>query len=412
MKSDLDRLMKEAEMDALFIIGSAAHNPAMTYFTGLVHVGEAYLLKKRDEEPVLFHMSMEREEAALTGLPTKNLDSYDIEDLFEEAGDDLPKARAIRIRNILEEYDVQGRVALYGKGDLGSFYGIFRHLENLVTNIELVAEEPGTSVLARTRITKDEDEIQRIRKMGEITVNVVNDVAGYLTSHQAKDGVLVNRQGEILTIGEVKRRIHLWIAMRGAENPEGPIFAIGRDAGIPHRAGREDQPVEVGKPIVFDIFPCETGGGYFYDFTRTWCLGYAPEDVLEIYQDVFDVYEEVYKAITPGKPCKKFQILTCELFEDRGHPTRLSNKQTQEGYVHSLAHGIGLAVHEAPAFANTEFNTAILQPGSVITVEPGLYYPDRGMGVRLEDTVWVRPDGALETLVEYPMDLVLKVPGV
>ena len=193
--------------------------------------------------------------------------------------------------------------------------------------------------------------------------------------------------------------------------PEGPIFAIGRDAGIPHSAGGDDQPIEIGKPIVFDIFPCESGGGYFYDFTRTWCLGYASEDVQAVYRDVFDVYEEVYKSITPGKPCKDFQILTCELFEDRGHPTKLSDKKTEKGYVHSLAHGIGLAVHEAPFFANTEFNRTVLQHGSVITIEPGLYYPDRGLGVRLEDTVWIRPDGMLETLVEYPMDLVLKVPG-
>jgi Xaa-Pro aminopeptidase len=412
MKNDIDRLMKEADIDAFFISGSASHNPAMTYFTGLVHVEDAYLLKKREQAPILFHFPMEREEAASTGLDTKNLDDYDINELFKEAGGDLTKAKAIRIQKIFTEFEVQGRVSLYGIGDVGSSYGVFRELNELLMGVELVSEEPMTSVLSLARITKEEEEIQRIRKMGEITVNVVNDVAGYLTSHQAKNGVLVDRQDKVLTIGEVKRRIKLWTAMRGAEMPDGPIFAMGRDAGIPHSTGIDEQPIEVGKPIIFDIFPCESGGGYFYDFTRTWCLGYAPENVEEIYQDVFDVYEEIYNAITPGKPCKDFQILTCELFEDRGHPTKLRDKRTEEGYVHSLAHGIGLAVHEAPFFANNEFNQSILQSGSVITVEPGLYYPDRGMGVRLEDTVWVRPDGVLETLVEYPMDLVLKVPGV
>jgi Xaa-Pro aminopeptidase len=412
MKNDIDHLMKEANIDALFVSGPAAHNPAMTYFTGLVHVSDGYLLKKQGEEPVLFHFPMEREEAALTGLMTKNIDDYDIDELFKEAGNNLTKARAIRIRKILDEFGVQGRVSLYGRGEVGSSFGVFRELEGLLSNVELVAEEQPISVLSLARITKGEDEIQRIRKMGEITVNVVNDVAGYLTSHQAKDGVLVDRQGDVLTIGEVKRRIKLWTAMRGAEMPEGPIFAIGRDAGIPHNSGRDDQPIEIGKTIVFDIFPCESGGGYFYDFTRTWCLGYAPDDVQAVYEDVFDVYEEIYKSITPSKPCKDFQIQTCQLFEDRGHPTKLSDKRTEEGYVHSLAHGVGLAIHESPFFSNTEFNQAILQHGSVITIEPGLYYPDRGLGVRLEDSVWVRPDGVLETLVEYPMDLVLKVPGV
>jgi Xaa-Pro aminopeptidase len=355
---------------------------------------------------------MEREEAAHTGLTTKSLDDYDIEKIMQEAGGNLGKARALRIRNVFKEFGVQGRVSLYGKGEVGSFFGIFRELDDLIPQIELVSEEPSSSVLSLARTTKDEEEIQRIRKMGETTINVVNDVAGYLTSHQAKDGILVDRQGDVLTIGEVKKRIHLWAAMRNAEMPEGPIFAMGRDGGIPHSTGTNDQPIEVGKPIVFDIFPCETSGGYFYDFTRTWCLGYAPDAVQAIYQDVFDVYEQVYRTITPGKLCKEFQILTCELFEERGHPTKLSNKRTQEGYVHGLAHGIGLAVHEAPFFENTDYNQTILQEGSVITVEPGLYYPDRGIGVRIEDTVWIRPDGVLETLAEYPMDLVLKIPGV
>jgi Xaa-Pro aminopeptidase len=53
-----------------------------------------------------------------------------------------------------------------------------------------------------------------------------------------------------------------------------------------------------------------------------------------------------------------------------------------------------------------------VEVNSVFTVEPGLYYPDREIGVRLEDTVWLRPDGELETLVEYPMDLVVPIPGV
>ena len=248
--------------------------------------------------------------------------------------------------------------------------------------------------------------------MGEITVSTVEDVAGFLKSHKVKDGVLVNRQDEVLTIGEVKRRINLWLTMRGVENPEGTIFAIGSDAGVPHNEGLDHQPVEIGKTIVFDIFPCEVGGGYFFDFTRTWCLGYAPDEVQKVYDDVLDVYNKVYDAIEPNRLCSDFQELTCDLFEAKGHPTIKSDRKTLSGYVHSLAHGIGLDVHEGPDFYKREANKSILLPGSVITVEPGLYYPERGMGVRLEDTVWVRPDGTLETLVEYSKDLVLEIEGV
>jgi Xaa-Pro aminopeptidase len=240
----------------------------------------------------------------------------------------------------------------------------------------------------------------------------VANVADFLTSHQVKDGVLVDKQGEAVTVAEVKRRINLWLAMHGAENPEGTIFAIGRDAGVPHSAGADDDPIPVGKTIIFDIFPCEAGGGYFHDFTRTWCLGFAPDDVQQIYQDVLDAYEAIYATLKPNSPCRVYQIQTCKLFESKGHMTIMSDPKTEAGYVHTLGHGIGLAVHEGPKFSHSETNKDALLPGSVIAFEPGLYYPERGLGVRIEDTVWVRPDGVPEILVDYPKDLVLKVPGV
>ena len=117
---------------------------------------------------------------------------------------------------------------------------------------------------------KDADEIERIRRMGKITTSVVGKVADYLTQQCVQNEVLVKPDGTPLTIAEVKSRINLWLAEKGADNPEGTIFAIGRDAGVPHSVGQDDQPLEVGKTIIFDIFPAEAGGGYFYDFTRTW----------------------------------------------------------------------------------------------------------------------------------------------
>ena len=409
MKSDIDRLMKDANLDGLLVIGPAGHNPYMTYFTGLVHVTRGYLLKKRDLSPVLFHGSMERDEAASTGLQIKNLDDYDPLKLLEEAGGDPIRASAMLLQRIFKEFDVRGRVGLYGKTEIGPHYATLRLVGEALPDVELVGEASSRSVLTRARTTKDEDEVARIRKVGEITSSVVADVAGFLTSHQVKDGVLVDRQGEALTVGEVKRRINLWLAMRGAENPEGTIFAIGRDAGVPHSAGADDDLIPIGKPIVFDIYPCEAGGGYFHDFTRTWCLGYAPDEVQQVYEDVLDVFETVYQALKPNTPCRDYQVMTCELFEEKGHPTVLNNPKTKEGYVHSLAHGVGLAVHEGPYFSHVESNKDQLLPGSVITHEPGLYYPDLELGVRIEDTVWVHPDGTLEILAEYSKDLVLKM---
>ncbi len=409
MKNDIDQLMEQKNIDAMLVVGSARHNSAMVYFTGVVHASDALLIKKRGESAVLIHNSMERDEAARSGLETKSFDDYELEKYLTEFDGNKTKALAHRMRDILDDFQVSGRVSLYGKSDVGVFYGLLNEIRSILDAIEFVSETRFDSVLMQARITKDEEEVDRIRKVGEITVSTVENVAGFLKSHKVKDGILVNRQDQVLTIGEVKRRINLWLTMRGVENPEGTVFAIGSDAGVPHSEGLDHQPVEIGKTIVFDIFPCEVGGGYFFDFTRTWCLGYAPDEVQKVYDDVLDVYNKVYEAIEPNRLCSDFQELTCDLFEAKGHPTIKSDRKTLTGYVHSLAHGIGLDVHEGPDFYKRETNKSILLPGSVITVEPGLYYPERGMGVRLEDTVWVRPDGTLETLVEYSKDLVLEI---
>jgi Xaa-Pro aminopeptidase len=412
MKNQLDQLMKDANLDALLVRGAAKHNAAMTYFTGLSHVSAGYLLKKVGQEPVLYCRNMEREEAALSGLKIYTVEQYNYSELIKAAGGDDNRATAIMLARIFEKHDIHGRLAIYGKLASEAVWGTYKALEEIYPQVEIVAENLLQNVVGEARKTKDEFEVERIRAMGKATAAVVADVAGFLTSHEAKDGVLVDRDGSPITIGELKRKIDLWLVMRGAENPKGVVFAPGRDAGIPHSTGQDDQPIPIGQPIVFDIFPCESGGGYFHDFTRTWCLGYAPEQVEALYYDVLDVYNKILAKLKVDTPCRDYQIDTCKMFEAKGHPTVLSDEDITEGYVHSLAHGVGLDIHEAPWFHQNETNPSILLPGSVITVEPGLYYPERGMGVRIEDTVWMRPDGTPEVLVEFPKDLVLKVPGV
>jgi Xaa-Pro aminopeptidase len=411
MKADIDQLMHEAGLEALLIAGPAAHNPNKAYFTGLVHVTSGYLLKKAGEPPVLLHRSMERDEAARTGLETRAIEDYRPTDLIKESKGDHIQAEVLLLKRILGDYEVSGRVGLYGKIELGAGFGIFDRLQEALDGIELVGEPENSSVLSQARATKDEQEVERIRKMGKITTAVVDDVANFLTSHQAKDGALINQAGEVLTIGKVKLRVNMWLAMRGAEDLEGTIFSIGRDAGVPHSAGQDGQPLELGKTIIFDLFPSEAGGGYFYDFTRTWCLGWAPDEVEELYQDVLEVYHSVFERLQIDTPCRDFQNMTCDEFEARGHATVRSQPGTTDGYVHSLAHGLGLAVHEAPGFSHIESNQDMLLPNMVFTFEPGLYYPERGAGIRLEDTVWANPNGEFEILAEYPMDLVLKIPG-
>jgi Xaa-Pro aminopeptidase len=99
--------------------------------------------------------------------------------------------------------------------------------------------------------------------------------------------------------------------------------------------------------------------------------------------------------------------MTLDYFEKEGHPTMRTHPGGHDGYVHSLGHGLGLDIHEDPRLSVAAGNATLLQPGHVVSVEPGLYYSERGFGVRVEDTVAFEEDGTLVTLTEYPYDLVV-----
>jgi Xaa-Pro aminopeptidase len=409
MKKDIDRLMRENDLAALLVVGPADHNPFMYYFTGGHHISGADLIKQTGRKAILYHSPMEREEAAASGLKTISYSQYKFMELLKLAKGDEIKARAMLYKNIFTDLGLtKGRVMFYGKTDAGLAHEVAKSIHKALPGIELVGDTTR-SVLPTAMMTKDPDELECIRAMGAITTRVVGRTAEFLSSHKAKNGRLVKRNGAPLTIGEVKSNINLWLAEAGVENPEGTIFSIGREAGIPHSTGNPTDELQLGKTIVFDIYPCESLGGYFYDFTRTWCLGYAPKEVQSLYNDVKHVYDTVINELKVNTPGAIYQHRACELFAARGHATIEQDPQTVNGYNHSLGHGIGLNIHEKPFMGALSKDKLV--KGSAFTVEPGLYYPDRDMGVRIEDSYCVTPDGRIECLAPYPFDLVLKVKG-
>ena len=410
MKSEIDALMQSKNLDAILVVGSADHNPPMVYLTGGSHVSAATLIKKRGEPAVLFCNDMERDEAAKSGLKIIPYSTYDFDELMKEANGDSALALAIRYKRMFADRGVHGRVAIYGNTEFGSAFASFTQLQKLVPEIELVGEMFYDSLFMKAMETKDATEMKRIRRMGSITTEVVRRTAEYLTGCVVRaDEVLLNTTGTPLTIGEVKAKINLWVAELGAENPEGTIFAIGRDSGVPHSAGNPPDLLRLGQTIVFDIYPCEAGGGYFYDFTRTWSLGYATPEAQKLYDEVKTVYDRLRDEFDLNAPLRDYQRLLCEWFEENGHDTPLHTPAPVHGYVHSFAHGVGLNIHERPWSGLTASDDNILKPGVVFTTEPGLYYPEKGLGVRIEDTYQVRPDGMIEVLAEYPYDFVLKM---
>jgi Xaa-Pro aminopeptidase len=407
VKQDLDHLMEERGLDAALIVGAVHGNPAMYYMVNGAGLTRGWVLKKQGEEPVLLCSPMEREEATASGLTVVNMNKYDFTGILRETGDRL--AAAVELyRRVFADLDVSGRVGFYGMADRGRAWALLNALDTQLEDIKVHGDFDVTLIDA-ARATKDGAEAKRIREMGRRTCAVVTRTVEFLKSHQVKDETLVQTDGAPLTIGRVHEEINRFIAEQRLEDPEGFIFAIGRDAGIPHSKGRPDDVVVLGKTIVFDIFPCEAGGGYFFDMTRTFCLGYAPPEVEKAYQDVYECVEKLIEAYKVGMEARRYQQMACEFFEDRDHPTIGSDTKTETGYVHTLGHGLGLAIHEEPRFGDVPTNTDVLRPGHVFTCEPGLYYPERGYGMRIEDVIWIDPDGIVHNLTDFSKELVIEL---
>ncbi len=412
MKSDLDRLMTERNFDALLVTGSSHGNPAMYYMVNGAHVGEVTVaIKKRGQAPVIFANSMERDEAAKSGLRVVNQNQFNITKLLDEEKGNRLRARARLTGLMLDELGVKGRVSVYGREEQGVAFALWNELMAIRPDVQIVGEYNNT-MMDRAWYTKDADEVVRIRAVAEKTMTVVESTWNFLASRQTKDGALLKDDGSPLTVGDVKQQIRRWSMDLNIEHPDNFIFAIGRDAGVPHSRGTETDAIELGKTIVFDIFPREAGGGYFFDFTRTWCVGFAPAEVQKVYDEVLEIFNITTDSMQAGAPCSRYQKMTNDFFEARGHPTARKDPKTTEGYVHSLGHGVGLNIHERPALSEYEGNPDTFEPGIAITVEPGLYYPDRGFGVRIEDFLWLNPaTNTLETIGEFRKDLVIPLKG-
>jgi Xaa-Pro aminopeptidase len=409
MKSDLDRLMAERNIDAIVVegpdgLGSA--NAAFNYFVAGAHL-TGTVIKKRGEPAMLLHSPWEERQAAETGLALVPTSRWNLRAFLAEHPLPLDAAVAYR-RQIFEDLGVRGRVAFYGTAEVGPSYALLRALERAVPEIEVVAEFEK-DIITQARLTKGPEEIALMREVGRKTCAVVQAAVDFIRSGRVQGDLVVGANGQPITIGAVKQLIDRELAAQGLEAPQGTIFAQGRDAGLPHATGEPADALRLGQAIVFDIFPRQAGGGYYHDMTRTFAIGHAPPELQEAYDQVMGAFRMVMEELEAGAPTRAFQDMTCKYFEDHGHATIGSTYPIEEGYIHSLGHGLGLEVHEDLSFSSLKDRGDLIVPGAVFSVEPGLYYPSRGFGVRIEDTVYCAPDGSFESLTPFPYDLVIPI---
>lgn len=192
------------------------------------------------------------------------------------------------------------------------------------------------------------------------------------------------------TSEEAHKLIDETLARYDCISPEGHIVAGGLQAAEPHERGHG--AMSEGEAIVIDIFPRSIKSGYWADMSRTVCIGTPSDRLQKMYDAVLEAQELAVSHVRPGTPCKQIQEIVEKFFRERGYETSGTGKEFAfaEGFVHSVGHGVGLNIHEAPHVSKR--SAEVLQEGDVITIEPGLYYHDIG-GIRIEDIVVVTKDG-------------------
>jgi Xaa-Pro aminopeptidase len=240
--------------------------------------------------------------------------------------------------------------------------------------VSLVASEVDVSGL---RAVKDDRELASVREACAISVRALRRLL---------DEIRVG-MGEI----EIARRLELLMGLEGAPDRSfDSIVAGGPHSAIPHHQPT-DRPIQSG-----DLLKIDFGAlfeGYHADCTRTFVVAAEPADwQTQIHGVVAAAQEAGMQALAPGVSGQTVDAVARAVIDDAGFG---------EFYGHGLGHGVGLQIHEVPFLGPTSTNT--VEARVPLTVEPGIYLPDRG-GVRIEDTLVVLDHG-VEILTDFPRDL-------
>jgi len=222
-------------------------------------------------------------------------------------------------------------------------------------------------LIAIQRVIKDESEIALIRKAVKIQEAALEAVLPTIKAGQ--------------TELEIAARLEFEMKTRGSSEPGfQTIVAAAAASSLPHYRPtgakiKAKQLLLIDWGAVYD--------GYHSDMTRTFAVGKVPEKLNEIYTIVYDAHMLAAEALAAGKTTTEIDMVARKHIAKHGH---------SEFFGHGLGHGIGLNGHEEPRLTNMTAPRR-LEPGMVVTIEPGIYLPGVG-GVRIEDDYVVTEDGS------------------
>ena len=251
-------------------------------------------------------------------------------------------------------------------------------LDELRERFGEVEFKPVSGWLREAVASKSEDEIEAIRRAQAVTEAVFDEILPLI--------------GPGVSERDLAAEIVYQHLKRGASAMAfDPIVASGIRGALPH--GRPSgKTLRPGELIVIDM-GCVLGG-YNSDMTRTVALGEPDEEARAAYAVVLDAQQQAVEAVCAGASTKAIDAVARD---------RIAEGGLGEYFSHGLGHGVGLQVHEWPRLS---YHTDdVLPENAVVTVEPGVYVPER-FGIRIEDLVVARADGP-EALTRTPKDLLV-----
>lgn len=367
--SALDEKMDELGLDAYLLYDSSASDTNLYYLTSFF-AGDPFLFVRSAAESTIVVSSMERQRAAQS-------------------------SRVDRVQT-REEYLGYTSTA---KGDEAATELVASVLRT--TNAKRVGVDRSFSVLLADRLRGKGYEVQSLSGAVESLREVKN--AGELreieAAQRACETALENAlsmlrqstvvadelhfEGVVLTSERLRASLGCSLIRLGCTASD-TIVSSGAESAIPHLPG--SGPVRPDTAIVFDIFPQSVQSRYNADMSRTVVRGEPPRELVEMYDAVLGAQDVAFGVLKPGVTGAEVHATVVDFFEQRGFKTDIKKGY---GFIHSTGHGVGLEVHELPYIGKTG---GTLQPGNVITIEPGLYYPGVG-GVRLEDVAVITERG-------------------
>ena len=386
MRKDLDKILTEKSIDALFLYSESFHDVNIYYLTKFLAPDPFILLKKVNEEPVVVINQMEYPRAKKQSI-VKDLRSYtDYNFLQVVKSTPDPKLGVLKF------------IASVAKKELGFGTKIcvppnFPTIVADALRKEELTIQPMFDVIEKARETKDVDEIAEIKGVQTVAEKVTHEAIELMANAEVNtDGTLIIRENgkrKTLTVGKIKALFGHHFIDNGCVMEE-LIVACGPKGADPHYFGNPEDLLKANQPIILDIYPQSIRKRYCSDMTRTIVKGRASEKVKKMFEAVFEAKNASTDAIKAGVFGNSVHNLCCDTLEKHGYETIRGGKQITRGFTHSLGHGVGLQVHEGPGM--NELYKFPLEEGNVVTVEPGLYDPDVG-GLRIEDMVEVTKTG-------------------